>query len=88
MSSVEKDGAFDNKEGSLRYIVKGSYAVFIIMDDKEPKAKATATTAALFRRSLQTADSFRHIKPEEVVDENKTEGTYELAVGEGGNQER
>lgn len=89
VSSVEKDGAFDNKEGSLRYIVKGSYAVFIIMDDKEPKAKATATTAAFFRRSLQTADSFRHIKPEEVVDEiNETDGTDQLVVGEGGNQWR
>ena len=81
VSSVEKDDAFD-KEGSIRYIVKGSYAVFIV-DNKEPKA-----TTALLRRSLQTADSFRHVKPEEAVDENETEGTDELVVGEGGNQWR
>jgi hypothetical protein len=88
VSSVEPDGAFD-KEGSIRYIVKGSYAVFIMDNSKEEEPKAT-TTAAL-RRSLQTADSFRHVKPEEVVDENEeTEGTdEELVVGrEDGNQWR
>jgi hypothetical protein len=82
VSSVEKDGAFA-KDGSIRYIVKGSYAVFI-MNNEEPK-----TATAALRRSLQTADYFRHIKPKEVVDENETEGTDEIVVGKKeGNQWR
>jgi hypothetical protein len=81
VASVEKDGAFD-KEGAIRYIVKGTYAVFI-MDNKKERKNA----AAALRRPLQTADSFRHVNPEEVVDENETEGTDELVVGKGdGNQ--